>query len=224
MSQRQRGWRENVGGPAGIALSSENVEDDVGGVDALDDRLSAGGFDRQQSVGEHRGEDVDHLPIAVIDASELAPYALHCGWQHPVLERSAVAQGAWLAGEHRDVVPRVVERIPAAKRAGMFGDDPSVLTDHDAVRIGMNFDGTPNCVGSNRVFVVVEPYQAGLRHRRRHRMEAVKPARIANELRPFRLEHVPDRLIGQLPRSQAPLNKANARSWASNTISCVSRG
>ena len=160
MSQRQRGWRENVGGPAGIALPSENVEDDVSGVDALDDRLSAGGFDRRQSVGEHRGEDVDHLPIAVIDASELAPYALHRGWQHPILEGSAVAQGAWLAGEHRDVVPRVVERIPAAERAGMFGDDPPVLTDHDAVRIGMNFDGTPDRAGSDRVFVVVEPYQA----------------------------------------------------------------
>ena len=25
----------------------------------------------------------------------------------------------------------------------MFGDDPPVLTDHDAVRIGMNFDGMP---------------------------------------------------------------------------------
>src|SRR5258708_31413496 len=28
-------------------------------------------------------------------------------------------------------------------------------------------------------------------------MEAVKPARIANKLRPFRLEHLPDRLLGQ---------------------------
>jgi hypothetical protein len=42
-------------------------------------------------------------------------------------------------------VPRVVERIPAAERAGMFGNDPPVLTDHDAVRIGLNFDGTPDC-------------------------------------------------------------------------------
>ena len=27
-----------------------------------------------------------------------------------------------------------------------------------------------------------------------------------------------------MPRVQVPLNRANARSWASNTISCVSRG
>ena len=59
-------------------------EDDVSGVDALDDRLSAGGFDRRQSVGEHRGEDVDHLPIAVIDASKLAPHALHGDRQYPI--------------------------------------------------------------------------------------------------------------------------------------------
>src|SRR5439155_280286 len=29
-------------------------------------------------------------------------------------------------------------------------------------------------------------------------MESVEPARIGNELRPFRLEHLPDRLLGQL--------------------------
>src|SRR6267154_1187315 len=72
---------------------------------------------------------------------------------------SAVAQGAGLAGEHRDVVPRVVERSPTAERTGMFGDDPPVLADYDAVGIGMNLDRTPDCVGCHRVFVVVEANQ-----------------------------------------------------------------
>jgi len=42
------------------ALAGQDVEDDVGGVDALRDRFGAGRFDRRQPVGEHRGEDVDH--------------------------------------------------------------------------------------------------------------------------------------------------------------------
>src|SRR5438105_12228173 len=80
----------------------------------------------------------------------------------------------------------------------MLGNDPSVLADHDAVRIGMNLDRTPDRAGSYRVFIVVEAYQAGLRDRCRHRVESVEPARIGNELRPLRLEHLPDRLLGQL--------------------------
>ena len=79
----------------------------------------------------------------------------------------------------------------------MLGDDPPVLADYDAVRIGMNFDRTSDRARRHRVFVVVEAHQAGLRDRRRHRVEAVEPARIGNELRPFRLEHFPDRLLGQ---------------------------
>src|ERR1700693_2897784 len=80
----------------------------------------------------------------------------------------------------------------------MFGDDAPVLADYDAVGIGMNLDRTPARAGRHRVLVVVEAHQAGLRDRRRHRMEAVEPARIGNEPRPLRLEHLPDRLLGQL--------------------------
>src|SRR5437660_8722377 len=46
--------------------------------------------------------------LPVVDAGELAPHAFHRGRQNPVLEGRAVAQGAWLAGEHRHVVPGVV--------------------------------------------------------------------------------------------------------------------
>src|SRR5881397_564251 len=95
-------------------------------------------------------------------------------------------------------MPRVIERVAAGERAGMFGDDPPVLTDYDAVRIGMNLDRTPDRASSYRVFVVVEAHQAGLRDRCWHRVEAVELARIGNELRPLRLEHLPDRLLGQL--------------------------
>jgi hypothetical protein len=39
----------------------------------------AGGLDRRQPIGEHRGQDIDHLPIAVIDAGKLAPDTIHGG-------------------------------------------------------------------------------------------------------------------------------------------------
>ena len=59
----------------------------------------------------------------------------------------------------------------------MFGDDPPVLADHDAIGIGMDIDGTPDRTGRHRVFVVVEANQAGLRDRRRYGMESVnRPA------------------------------------------------
>ena len=114
MAQRQRRRCEDGDRRAGIALAGENVEDDVGGVDAVGDRFDTGGLDRGQPIGEYRSKDIDHLPVAVIDAGELAPYPLHGGRQHPVLEGGAVAQGAGLAGQHRHVVPRIVNRHAAA--------------------------------------------------------------------------------------------------------------
>src|SRR6266568_116585 len=198
MAQRQCGRREDRGRRARIALASQDVEDDVGGVDAVDDRLGAGGIDRGQSIGEHRREDVDHLPIAVVDGRELAPHTLHRGRQHPILEGGTVAQGTRLAGEHWHVVPGVVDRLAAAERTGMLSDDPPVLADHDVVGIGVNLDRPSDRARRHRVLVVVEANQAGLRDRRRYRMEAVEPTRIGNELRPLRLEHLPDRLVDQL--------------------------
>ena len=80
----------------------------------------------------------------------------------------------------------------------MLGDNASVLADYDAIGIGVNFDRAADSAGSYRVLVVVEAHQAGLRDRCRHRMEAIEPAGIRNELRSLRLEHLPDRLLGQL--------------------------
>src|SRR5919106_848518 len=73
------------------------------------DRFGAGRLDRRQPIGEHCGQDVDHLPIALVGAGELAPDALHRRWQHPILEESAIAQSAGLAGEHRHVMPGVID-------------------------------------------------------------------------------------------------------------------
>src|SRR5258708_37274822 len=95
-------------------------------------------------------------------------------------------------------MPGVVDRLAASEGAPMFGDDPAVLADHDAIGIGMDLDRTPNRAGRHRVLVVVEADQASLGDSRWHGVEAVEPANIGNELRPFCLEHLPDRLFGQL--------------------------
>jgi hypothetical protein len=61
-------------------------------------------------------------------------------------------------------MPGVVDRVAAAAGATMFANDPAVLADDDAIGIGMDFDRPTDGAGSDRVFVVVEAYQAGLRH------------------------------------------------------------
>src|SRR6516162_562651 len=97
------------------------------GVDAVGNGLTAGRLDRRQPVGQHCGKNVDHLPIAVVGSGEFAPHALDRGRQHPIFEGRPVAQGAGLAGEHRDIMPGVVDRLAAAKRARMLGNNPAVL-------------------------------------------------------------------------------------------------
>src|SRR4029450_2261876 len=112
-------------------------------MNAVADRLGAGSsLDCGQAVGQNGVEDVDHLPIAVVDNGKLAPYTFHRGRQHPVLEGRAVAQGAGFAGEHWHVMPGIVDRLATAERARMLGDNPTVLADHDAGGIGVTLDRT----------------------------------------------------------------------------------
>ena len=56
MAQGQRGGCEDGGRRSGIALTGQDVENDIGGVDAVGERLGTGGLDRRQPVGQHRGE------------------------------------------------------------------------------------------------------------------------------------------------------------------------
>lgn len=195
MAKRQCGRRHDVGWWGGFALPSQDVEHDIGGMDAMTEGFGTGGFHRRQTVSQHRVEDVDHLPIAIVGAGKPTPDPLDRGRQHPVFEGSTVAQGAGFAGEHRHIMPRVVDGIAAAKGSRVLGNDASILTDHDAIGIGLNLDRSSDCAGCDRVLVVVEAHQAGHRDRCRHRMEAVE---AANEFGAFGFEHFPDRLIDQL--------------------------
>src|SRR6202034_3324419 len=114
----------------------------------------------------------------------------------PILERSAVAQGSRLAGQDRNIAPRIVDGLAATVVAGMLRDDTSILADDDAVGVGMDLDWTTDCAGAHRVFVVVEPHQTCLRHRGLLRMEPVEATAIGDELGPLFLEHLPYGLLG----------------------------
>lgn len=52
------------------------------------------------------------------------------------LERRAVAQSARLAGQHRHVVPGIVDDLVATEPAGMLAHDYAVLADNDPVSTG----------------------------------------------------------------------------------------
>lgn len=90
MAQLQRFRSGNCDRQRRLALPGENVEDDIGGMDALGQGLSAGGFDGGQAVAEHGSKNLHHLPVAIVAAGQLTSYALKAGRQHPILERSAV--------------------------------------------------------------------------------------------------------------------------------------
>jgi hypothetical protein len=63
----------------------------------------------------------------------------------------------------------------------MLGDNLAVLTDHDAVGVGLDLDGPTDRPGWDRVLAVVEAHKAGLRHRRRRAVEAVEAAGIGHQ-------------------------------------------
>jgi len=76
--------------------TSQDIEYDISVMEAVAKRFSTGGFHRGQTVSQHRVEDVDHLPIAVIGAGEPAPNPLACGRQHPVLEGAPLCKAPGL--------------------------------------------------------------------------------------------------------------------------------
>jgi hypothetical protein len=58
-----------------LATPGQNVENDIGGIDALAEGFGAGDLDGVQPVGQNGAEDVDHLAVAVRHPAELALHA-----------------------------------------------------------------------------------------------------------------------------------------------------
>ena len=86
----------------------------------------------------------------------------------------------------------------------MLGDNASVLADYDAIRIGMNLDRTPTALAATEYLLLSKRTRQVFETRRRHRVEIIEPASIGDQLRPFCLKHLPDRLLGRLPDGDAP--------------------
>lgn len=107
----QQRWR------GGILAAGKDVDDDRRGMNALIEGFAAGRFDSLQPVIPHASQDLDHLPVAIIAAFELAPDRGQCLRQHPVAERRPIAQGAGFAGQNRHIVPRIIDRLAATEGA-----------------------------------------------------------------------------------------------------------
>lgn len=56
-----------------VLLPGQDVDDDIGGMNAVRQSLCAGRIDREQSVRQHSGEDLHHLPVAIVAAAQFAP-------------------------------------------------------------------------------------------------------------------------------------------------------
>ncbi len=114
-------------------------------MDALIECLPAGSLDRLQAVVADAAEDLDHLPITIIAALQLAPDRRHRRGQHPVLERGAITQRTRFARKNRHIMPWVIGGLAAAEDARMLRDDIPVLANDDPVRIGMHIDRSAHC-------------------------------------------------------------------------------
>jgi hypothetical protein len=70
------------GGP----VPSQDIENGVGRMDAIDDGFGTGRLDSRQAVGQYRRQHPDHLAVAIIRTLQLTAQALQIGRQEPVLE------------------------------------------------------------------------------------------------------------------------------------------
>ena len=80
----------------------------------------------------------------------------------------------------------------------MFSNNRTILTDDDAISIGLSLHRPPHGMRDDGVSDVVEAHKTGLRYCCRAGMKAIEAADAWNQMRPFGFKHLPDRLIGYL--------------------------
>ena len=73
-------------------------------------------------------------------------------------------------------MPGVVDRLIAAEPARMLGNDRTILADDEALGVGLDLDRPADGAGADRILVVVEAHQAGLRYRD---LRCVEPVELA---------------------------------------------
>jgi len=178
-----------------IAAAGENVDDDRGREDVLREGLLTSRFHSKKAIGRDTAEDRHHLFVAVVHAFELAAHGCHRCRQHPVLERSAIAQCTRFAGQNRDIVPGIIDGLIPAKTAGVFCDDDAILPNDDPLGIGVNLDRSSDRCRDHGILVVIEPDEAGLGDGGWNRVEAIESTDIGHKGCALCLEHLPDHLV-----------------------------
>lgn len=107
------------------------------------------------------------MPVAIAMMAQATTHSFDRRRQGPALERCAVAQRSGLLHQHRQVVPRIVNRLIPTKPAHMLGNKLPILADDDTVGIGVNLNRASGRLRMNRVLVVIEPDQQRLGDRGR---------------------------------------------------------
>lgn len=143
-------------------MPGQDVEHDTCRMDVVGQGLGTGGINGVQAVGEHGGEDTDHLPITTRRAFELALNTADRHRQVPSLEGCPVAQRTGLAGQNGYVMQWIVDGVVAPEGPHMATDNLTVLPAFQTVGISPDLHRSPKGAGINRVSVLVEPYEAGL--------------------------------------------------------------
>jgi hypothetical protein len=72
-SRGEQEWRW-----CGLAPPGEDIDHHRGGVDAVVESFSTGGLHGGQPIIGDTTEDLDHLPIAIVSALQLAPDGCQC--------------------------------------------------------------------------------------------------------------------------------------------------
>src|SRR5690606_19282492 len=123
-----------------LAMSGQDVQNDRCRRGAFGQGLDAGSLDGFQSIRWDHAQDLDHLTVTVRHAPQLTLDASYRRRQFPFLEGSAVSKGAGLAGQHRDVVQRVIDGLVAPAGADGLADDPAFVADLAALRMDSDLD------------------------------------------------------------------------------------
>src|SRR5690606_26485750 len=101
-------------------------------------------------------------------------------------------------GQHRNIVPGIIDYFATAKAACMLANDYAILADNDTIGIGMDLNRTADRARQDGVFVVVEAHGAGLRHRSGDAVEAIEASGIGDKAGSLLLKHLPNRALALL--------------------------
>ena len=117
-------------------------------------------------VMQHQRQNLDHFPVA---AGVLGQVTLQAAERlGKINERRAVAQGAGLALDHRQIVPPVIDRasrqvMRSLNDAGMLTQDLTLGHQHDPLGVNPQADRPVREGGRHAVAVALEVYQTGRR-------------------------------------------------------------